>query len=674
MRRTNYQVLPLKADVQTNLPTSDLKVGEWSRGIRERASGFWLGLVLLMHIVAACFFFPPWEAVRSEPLYTVDYPVHTHRVYMYRQGFLESGVPWGYDPAVSAGSVMNPHNDLGAKPQQVLGLLLPFLSPPTIVRLFLFLVALSFPLWTWLACRNLGVPSDARLCIMFSLIVPVWLLQQLNIYLFTGLVGFAAASFFSIYVVALFIVFLRDPQTINYIKFCLAGALLFLLHSLGPLPLLPAVAFFSLRWRPLSWKWRTALILTPFAIFILNAFWLLPFLLDWEMSNPAWTLLPAFADVDRHLTYDNWSEFFEKFSRPRWFVPQIAGLVLALYGFFVMGKFVERRIVVALGAVTSIALLLSYFGSFLPIFVRFQPVRFILPAFVFLAIPAGMALSTSLKRIGLPAGLSVTCAGAISIILAVWSGWLKPLPLPPSSDPFAQFLAERTTPADRLLIQSPDGYRRGGFETKIFPLRFQREVIGSTFSAVHDPAQFLDKILLGRELKDWPEDELKAALHRWGISWVFTVNSEGHRLMAGTIATGGMRVGDYHAFRVSTPPTKFLIGDGLIEAKVNRIELKRLRPQNGLIVIRYRYHPSWRATPETPLLSYSIAEDPTGFIALRDPPESVTLKFDPLALMAKKWPKNVNTIQALPTEKNISDELISNSHSIDQSKKPKSDA
>jgi hypothetical protein len=649
---TNYQVLPLRPDVQTTLPSSDLTVGERCRGISERANGFWLGTVLLMHVLAACFFFPPWEAVRSEPLYAVDYPVHTHRVYVYREAFFESGLPWGYDPAVSAGTVMNPHNDIGAKPQQILGLLVPFVSPGAMVRMFLFLVVLTFPLWTLLSCRRFGIPSDVQVCVMLALIAPAWFLQQLSTFWFTGVVGFAAASYFTIYVFALFISFLRKPQRKNYIAFCLAGALLFLLHSLGPLALLPALAFASLTWRPLSYRWRAALMLAPVIILALNAFWLMPYLFDWEMLNPAWNWLPVLSNVDRHLTYDNWSELFAKFSRPLWLGPQILALSVALYGFLVMRRLLERRIVIAIAIVSAFALFLSYFGSFVPAFARFQPVRFILPAFIFLAIPVGMALSTSLKRIGLPVGASVACATVILIVPAVWLGWLKPLPLPPSSDAFADFVTEQTTPADRLLIQSPDGHRHGGFETKIFPLRFKREVIGSTFSAVHDPAQFLDKVLLGRELKDWTKDELKATLDRWGVSWVFTANSEGQALFTNTIGSPVAELGLYRAFRVSpAPATRFLLGAGVMEAKVNRIELKDLRSKDGLIVIRYRYHPSWRAKPDMPVFSYPIAEDPSGFIALKDPPETVTLHFDPLALMAKPWPKNSKTIELTPTKK-----------------------
>jgi hypothetical protein len=103
------------------------------------------------------------------------------------------------------------------------------------------------------------------------------------------------------------------------------------------------------------------------------------------------------------------------------------------------------------------------------------------------------------------------------------------------------------------------------------------------------------------------------------------------------------------------------IGDGLIEAKVNRIELKKLRPQNSLVVIRYRYHPSWRATPHIPVFSYPIPEDPSGFIALKEPGESVTLWFDPLALMAKPWPKKLNTVGPIPAKQNQASNTVDES-------------
>jgi hypothetical protein len=607
--------------------------------LSEQASRLSLAVVLLLHIGATCHFFPPWEALRQEPLYAVDYPVHTHRVYVYREAFLESGLPWGYDPAVSAGSVMNPGFDLGAKSQQVLGLLLPFLSPGAIARLFLFMAVLTFPLGTLLACRRLKIPRDAQVCIMVSLLVPAWLLQQLNTFFFTGVVGFVTASYFAIYVLALFISFLSNPRLITYVALCVAGAVLFLLHFLGPLVLIPSLAIYSLVWRPLAWRWRIAVWLAPLAILLMNAFWVLPYLLHWEMPFPGWPRLPALINPDTHLTYDSWGDLFERVFRPLWLGPQILGMSLALYGFVQLRRYVDRRVVVSFMLVAASALALTYFGSFLPIAGRLQPVRFIVVAFVFLTVPVGIAVFTLMKRFGLPVGISMAGLAVLLSIPVMALGRLKTLPLPPSPDLLAEFVEQHTAPTDRLLIQSPDGHRNGGFESKIFPLHFEREVIGSNYSAVTDPAQFLAKVLLGRELKDWSKDELTAALERWGVAWVFTVTPEGHMLLTSVVGAPAAAVGNYRAFRMRTTPTRFLIGQGLIEARVNRLELRQLRSQNGLMVLRYRYHPAWKATPDIPIYPYTIPEEPHGFIAIKDPPESVTLHFDPLAMVHAKWPQ-----------------------------------
>jgi hypothetical protein len=617
----------------------------------ERANRLSLVVVLLLHVGATCLFFPPWEALRQEPLYAVDYPVHTHRVYVYRQAFLESGLPWGYDPAVSAGTVMNPGYDLGAKAQQILGLLLPFLSPGAIVRLFLFIVVLTFPLWTLLACQLLRIPGDAQVCVMVSLLAPGWLLQQLNIFFYTGVVGFVAASYFSIYVLALFISLLSNPRLQTYVAFCVAGAVLFLLHFLGPLVLIPPMVFYSLAWRPLSWRWRIAVWLAPLAIVSMNAFWVLPYLLHWEMPFAGWPRIPALINPDRHLTYDSWSDLFERVFRPLWLGPQIVGVALALYGFVLLRKFVDRPVVVSFVLVAVSALLLTYFGSFLPVAGRLQPVRFVVVAFVFLTVPVGIAVATLMKKLGLPAGVSMAGSAVLLAIPTIWLGVLKSLPLPPSPDSLAEFVAQQTAPTDRLLIQSADGYRNGGFESKIFPLRFEREVIGSNYSAVTDPAQFLDKVLLGRELNHWSKDELKAALERWGVTWIFTVTPEGHQLLTDAFGAPAAEVGNYRAFRMRPAPTRFLVGQGLIGAHVNRLELKQLRSQNGFVVIRYRYHPAWQPTPDVPIYPYPIPEDPYGFIAIKDPPESVTLRFDPLAMVHAKWPqKNPNPAELISSE------------------------
>jgi hypothetical protein len=77
-----------------------------------------LVFILSLHIAACFVMLPPWQIFGRGPLLFCDHPVHAYRVFMYKEALSQSGIPWGYDPALSAGKVMEPDSDVGAKPQQ----------------------------------------------------------------------------------------------------------------------------------------------------------------------------------------------------------------------------------------------------------------------------------------------------------------------------------------------------------------------------------------------------------------------------------------------------------------------------------------------------------------------------------------------------------------------------
>ena len=609
----------------------------------------WLALafVLVLHVLATCIFLPPWEVLRREPLFFKDYPVHTHRVHMYRQGLLEGGLPWGYDPAVSAGTVIHPTWDIGAISQQVLGILLPFLPPAAVVRLFLFLAVLTIPLWTLLACRRLKFPADVQVWVLVTLLALVWAYEAFIYtdrkdspigYFYWGLASFGAAGCFVPYVLALFHDFLGRPGFKIFLGFCIASACLFLLHILGPVVLVPSLVLYTLTVRVLPRRWRVAMILAPLGILALNAFWFIPFLLGKGTPHPPWTPISALIE-DPHLTYVNSSHLVQAFSSPRAVVFYLGGLGLAIYGFVVLAKLAGRRTAVSFALAAAVALFLKYFGSFLPVFVKMQPVRFVIPAFVLLALPIGLALATLSQKVRLPARLFPVGLALLLGVMVFLRGKPDNLPLPPNPDLLANFVAHRTDPAERLLIQSHDGYNIEGYEAKVFPLVYGREVIGNTFSQIFNPAQFLRHRLWGKNLETWTPSELQLSLDRWGVAWVFTQTEEARLLFVKTLGNVEQTVGKYHAFRVAGSPTRFLVGKGKVKAKVNRLELSELQPQDGRIVLRYLFHPAWRTTSGLPVHSYSVPEHPSGFIALNEPHEQETLQFDSWAMLTASWPQ-----------------------------------
>jgi len=594
-----------------------------------------LFLLLLLHIFATCTLLPPWEVLRSEPLLYVDHPIHTERTHIYREALYQSGLPWGYDPAISAGLVITPKQDVGAKPIQVFGLFLPFLSPGAVERLFVFLVVLTFPLWTFFACRRLNIPIGAQVWIMIVLLGPAWLYGMLPKFFTWGVVAFAAASYFSPFVLALFINFLDHPSVRSYLFFLFAGSVLFLLHILGPVVLVPALGYLALTYEPLPKNWRVATFFLPVGIVLLNSFWLIPFLMAFlGMPQPPYPPPLSAMLMEPHMTYLSWSDLAAALTFPR-LVLAIGGLVLAGFGLVALRIFAGNGTVKSFTISTVFGLLLKFLGSFLPVVVLMQPARFIVPTFALMTIPVGVGLFTFLKKAKLPVGLS----GLVVIILvacgAVFMGKPEAIPLPSSPYPLTKFIKGQTSPSDRLLVQSLGA---GNFEPHAFPLVFDREVIGNNFPERSDPTQFLRTWLWGKELSGWSPHALRSVLDRWGISWVFTLTTEAQTLFTEVTGDSGIEVGRYHAFEIIGDHSRVLIGKGQVQAKINSLELTDLHPENGLIVLRYRYHPGWETASGLPVDQYPIPEDPFGFIALKDPPDMVMLSFNPWKMLRAPWP------------------------------------
>ncbi len=517
-----------------------------------------IALLLLVHVVATLIFLPPGEVLRDTPLHAVDYPVHTHRVHLYREALRESGVPWGYDPALSAGMTMNPGQDVGAKPLEVAGVLLPFLSPGAVVRLFLFLAVLCFPLWMILGCRSSGIPERFWPWILLVLVAPAWLDYRIYGFWHWGLVAFTAAAFFAPYVLGRFLIYLQNPSPRAYFALVAAASMLFLLQLLGPVILVPALVVLALAYRPLGWLQRSALFAVPLVVAAVNLFWLGPLILAQNVPQPV-GFSPVYPpDSTVHLQFSESSILLSPFEHFHILGLIILAVCLAAYGLILARKMVDSTVAVALGITIAFGLAATLFGSDLPIVSRMQPVRFIVPTFVFMAIPVGLAIHSLLDRMRLSPRVAavVTIAGLVAgaIVLDL----PRPLDLPPSPDSFADFVAENTSPDDRLMIQSSDGHKWEGYESKSYPITLAREIIGSNFPASYDPVQFLNSMLLGRQIGDWDPDELRAALNRWGVDWVFTATRQADSLIALTLGPPVGEAGTLKAFRNLTSAGRFL--------------------------------------------------------------------------------------------------------------------
>jgi hypothetical protein len=251
---------------------------------------------------------------------------------------------------------------------------------------------------------------------------------------------------------------------------------------------------------------------------------------------------------------------------------------------------------------------------------------------VFLGLSVGVLVEAFLRKTRVAPELAAVVIAVELAVLAVALGWILPLQQMSASQTLKSFLMEHSSPGDRLLVQSLD------WQTKAMPLSLGREVIGHTFPVVNDPIQFKANSVFGKPFGAWQSEELRNALHRYGVAFVFTLTPEAGALFAKTLGEPGKLVESYQLFTVRPPTGRFLIGEGKLKAALNRLELSGVRPERGLVVLRYRYHPAWQASNGQQVERYPLPEDPTGFIALRTPPAELILKFSPWAMLWAPWP------------------------------------
>ena len=629
----------------------------------QRPSSRYGRLLLLTALLAghlySVFTLLPWAMLASnEPLLGADHPAHAYRVEMYRSAVSHGGFPWGYDPALAAGTVHRPSTDAGAKPQQLLGLILFFLDGATVVKLFAVFAALSLPLWVVLACRSLGLSKDDRLWVLVLLLVGTWLYRSFAGMIAVGMSAFALASYVAPLALVLFYQYVRQPTRSKYVAAVAGLAACGLIHVLGPVLIAPSVLFLAWWRSPRQWQPVLKAFSIPIVALALNAFWLIPFAADYFLT-PAPPAIPPARQFGPDLTYTTWNELVSRITFTRAFAAG-AGIAFGAYGLWLMRRQLGVRIAVAFAFAISLGLFLKLFGSFIPSITPMQPARFILGTFVLLTIPVGMALRDITARLRVPQPAMGGLVVALAILVAArpsladffsgapqqrtnFAGFTersKPvflqlpntMPRPTRMKSLTDFVLRRTRPDDRLLVQT-----RVQCEQLVFTRYWNREVLGNVYPYPHDAGNFTQDVLWGKRLENWTPEALRTVAKRWGVSWAFTCTESARRLFAQICPDDGEPVGPYWAFRLSPPVGKFLIGRGTLKAEINSLNLADLKPVNGLVVLRYRYHPAWAAPKGVEILRYPVPEDPVGLIALRNPPAHVWLTFEPTAVFTAPW-------------------------------------
>jgi hypothetical protein len=163
-------------------------------------------------------------------------------------------------------------------------------------------------------------------------------------------------------------------------------------------------------------------------------------------------------------------------------------------------------------------------------------------------------------------------------------------------------------------------------------------VIGAAFPDHHDPLQFLPDRLFGKSPTTLAPAETRHWLADFGVNWVVAHSPTWQEYFARLSGLPGEPVGRYRAFHVREEPSKFLAGTGELTARINRIELRNVRAKEDYVVIRYRFHPAWTCAPPAAIEAFPTLERSGGLMLIRNPPDSLVVRFDPLLALQSTWP------------------------------------
>ena len=533
------------------------------------------GLLLVSHLVVSTIYMRPATVHEMQIPTARDYPMHVHRVAVFREALFSDGLPWGIDPRSGAGFILNPGQDI-SKPQQLLGVLFPFASAGPIVIWFAYTVVVLYPVMIGLACRLFGLTSKQSLAAMTVVLALLWTSNSVTNLVRIGMMSFFLSSAVSALALATFYRFAEQPGMKRWLVFCVTGSALFFAHVVGPLAIIPVLV--GLTVCTLRGRWQLLAMGSPLVILVVNAFWVIPLILAITGPRPEWLgQLPQFSSGARYYTYNHLGRLLDHLMSARSAMSYLGLFAMAVGGRAVLVRSGRRRLGNLLCAAFFWSLALQWFGSFVPGLSLSQPLRFITTTVIFAAILGGVWMVWCLQQMRIPLGIAVIAICCLLPVNVV-SGRKEPLSWDGKSLELREFIAEHTIPKERMLVEECRRFHEDPDHTpRALHLLIDREVIGDPYLDITDSIQFRNGRLFGRPLDEWsnvPSETLITTVRRWGVHWVFTHRDESRKLFETAFKKRGQKIGTFYAFRVPGEISQFVEGAGAVTASVNRIVVK----------------------------------------------------------------------------------------------------
>ncbi len=612
------------------------------------------GVISCIHICGLAALFSPASGIfDTQPLIDQDWGLHFHHLNSLAAFWHEDKITWGYNPFFMAGYPSNTIQDLSIKFFEFIALALSAisLSPVQWFKICAFVTMASVPWLMYTAASNLFFGNErkhfiAALAGFFG--TAYWWNSLPREMFFYGMIGFPAASYLSIWGIALFFRLALFPTKIGLTRFAwlVFAAAAIPLHVQSVIIFLPPMLALLcsdkrlITGRLIAWSAAAALV-----SLLVNSVWLIP-----AIQHRADDVSVAIVDQLPLFVGSSPFTFFLDYLGPRGFWTfrssvlekgfRLMLLIVGTAGAWHLIRTRQRSTGVMLATAAVVLFAVTYFGALTSVFKAWQPLRFKVPLDLILVMTASYCMSLSLPRGGLAqrfAGATVALgllAFFLNLVQTESGGRLQLRSrLSPELTAIVEWI-NGATPANARLLFEESGDESGfvydrTYLSSFLPYLTGRQLIGGPINLYNDRhhfAEFHSGKLFQKDPQAISDSELRNYLRLYNIGAVVAFDPRSiQRLQSipGLISIEA-RIGAVHLMKVNQSLSWFLSGAGNVQAEYNRLELSELKGDE--LILKYHWVDGLTAEPSVPMEPIHIADDPIPFIKLIHPPSALKLR------------------------------------------------
>ncbi len=611
-----------------------------------------LALFLLQVGFTRCYI-PVSEWFNENAIYTDDYSFH-YADALYKGVYLEKyKMLFAYNPYVRAGSVCNIFFSVDNFGWSVFIYLLSFLPSGFSFKLYLILTILSIPFLLYQSSKNFGLTrKEAAVCsVLGTLFLHVSICVD---FLYWGTVSYILSCYLCILITSFFYRFVKNGKTADIVWFAVLFSAGFWVHIFTALHVfIPVIVCYIFCFSKLSLKQHALVAFSGSFVFFLNSIWLVPcliFLVDYADLARDNFIYATPCLTEPLNTYFFLNLKFNEYMNIPFLKSGIVDLILLGTGILGMtvwrGK--ENRLRAVLFAATvTFFFLLAYYGSFWDFTASLTPLRFIIFMNVCLCVPAATGLCRLYDLFLKDKPVKIR---SLSLIVVFYlSGTVLAVPyyhlfqrkdfrllteIPAPVNALTSWIRQNTSPDGRILIENSDfesSHQYYGTHLPYFlPLLTKREYIGnySPYAISRDSfATFYWGYLFRRKIQEYTRDEVWPYMDLYNIKWIIIWSEESRDFFesAPDYYLFRKKIDKFYIYEVNRTGNFFIKGRGKIRAEINRIELTDLEPQDGEVIISYRWMKYLRTESEIAIDETRMLDDPGGFITLKNPPAELII-------------------------------------------------